>query len=53
MDVQVGMLFLRCTGGVSHSPAEHVQDDDIWAGSLALLRFMEGVLGDLSSRSPY
>ncbi|KAG0589288.1 hypothetical protein M758_1G008900 [Ceratodon purpureus] len=50
---QVGMLFLRCTGGVSHSPAEHVQDDDIWAGSLALLRFMEGVLGDLSSRSPY
>jgi allantoate deiminase len=45
---QVGMLFLRCTGGVSHSPAEHVQDDDIWAGSLALLRFMEGVLGDLS-----
>ncbi|XP_024392183.1 allantoate deiminase 2 [Physcomitrium patens] len=45
---QVGMLFLRCTGGVSHSPAEHVQDDDIWAGSLALLHFMEGVLGDLS-----
>lgn len=44
---QVGMLFLRCTGGVSHSPAEHVLDDDIWAGSLALLRFMEGVLGDL------
>jgi allantoate deiminase len=50
---QVGMLFLRCTGGISHSPAEHVQDDDIWAGSLALLNFMEGVLRDLSSRSPY
>jgi allantoate deiminase len=48
---QVGMLFLRCTGGVSHSPAEHVLADDIWAGSLALLRFMEGVLGDLSSPS--
>jgi len=46
---QVGMLFLRCTGGVSHSPAEHVLADDIWAGSLALLRFMEGVLGDLSA----
>ncbi|KAH9536366.1 hypothetical protein CY35_17G104100 [Sphagnum magellanicum] len=45
---QVGMLFVRCTGGISHSPAEHVLDDDIWASSLALLRFMEGVLGDLS-----
>jgi allantoate deiminase len=46
--MQVGMLFVRCTGGISHSPAEHVLDDDIWASSLALLRFMEGVLGDLS-----
>ncbi|GFZ06753.1 allantoate amidohydrolase [Actinidia rufa] len=28
---KVGMLFVRCRGGVSHSPAEHVLDDDVWA----------------------
>ncbi|KAH0455233.1 hypothetical protein IEQ34_015265 [Dendrobium chrysotoxum] len=37
----VGMLFVRCRGGVSHSPAEHVLDDDIWAAGLALLQFLE------------
>ncbi|KAI0498963.1 hypothetical protein KFK09_019861 [Dendrobium nobile] len=38
---KVGMLFVRCRGGVSHSPAEHVLDDDIWAAGLALLQFLE------------
>ncbi|KAF5474568.1 hypothetical protein F2P56_006456 [Juglans regia] len=38
---QVGMLFVRCRGGVSHSPAEHVLDDDVWAAGLALLAFLE------------
>ncbi|XP_020596337.1 allantoate deiminase 2 isoform X2 [Phalaenopsis equestris] len=38
---RVGMLFVRCRGGVSHSPDEHVSDDDIWAASLALLQFLE------------
>lgn len=38
---QVGMLFVRCRGGVSHSPEEHVLDDDVWASSLAILAFIE------------
>ncbi|XP_058072189.1 allantoate deiminase 2 isoform X2 [Magnolia sinica] len=38
---KVGMLFVRCRGGVSHSPAEHVLDDDVWAAGLALLAFLE------------
>ncbi|PON89256.1 Allantoate deaminase [Trema orientale] len=38
---KVGMLFVRCRGGISHSPAEHVLDDDVWASGLALLAFIE------------
>lgn len=38
---KVGMLFVRCRGGISHSPAEHVLDDDVWAAGLALLAFLE------------
>ncbi|KAJ6805220.1 putative allantoate deiminase [Iris pallida] len=38
---KVGMIFVRCRGGVSHSPEEYVLDDDIWATGLALLQFLE------------
>ncbi|KAM1007947.1 hypothetical protein ACFX2A_004537 [Malus domestica] len=38
---KVGMLFVRCRGGVSHSPEEHVLDDDVWASGLAILAFIE------------
>ncbi|XP_050260793.1 allantoate deiminase 2-like [Quercus robur] len=38
---KVGMLFVRCRGGVSHSPAEHVLDEDVWAAGLAILAFLE------------
>uniref|UniRef100_A0A453T0G3 allantoate deiminase n=1 Tax=Aegilops tauschii subsp. strangulata TaxID=200361 RepID=A0A453T0G3_AEGTS len=38
---RVGMLFVRCRGGVSHSPEEHVAEDDVWAAGLALLRFLD------------
>ncbi|KAM6575083.1 hypothetical protein CsatA_023410 [Cannabis sativa] len=38
---KIGMLFVRCRGGVSHSPAEHVLDDDVWASGLALLSFIK------------
>ncbi|XP_038876942.1 allantoate deiminase 2 isoform X1 [Benincasa hispida] len=41
---KVGMLFVRCRGGVSHSPAEHVLDDDIWAAGLAVMEFLENHL---------
>ncbi|KAK4440370.1 Allantoate deiminase 2 [Sesamum alatum] len=38
---KVAMLFVRCRGGVSHSPAEHVSDDDVWAAGTAVLAFLE------------
>ncbi|XP_050234379.1 allantoate deiminase 2 isoform X2 [Mercurialis annua] len=38
---KVGMLFVRCRGGISHSPAEHVLDDDVWAAGLAIMTFLE------------
>ncbi|KAK8971710.1 hypothetical protein V6N11_081412 [Hibiscus sabdariffa] len=38
---KVGMLFVRCRGGISHSPEEHVLDDDVWAAGIALLSFLE------------
>lgn len=38
---KVGMLFVRCRGGVSHSPEEHVLEDDVWAAGLAMLAFLE------------
>ncbi|VFQ71948.1 unnamed protein product [Cuscuta campestris] len=41
---KVGMLFVRCRGGVSHSPAEHVLDDDVWAAGTAVLAFLETLL---------
>jgi hypothetical protein len=37
---KVGMLFVRCTGGISHSPDEHVLDEDVWAASHALHSFL-------------
>ncbi|KAE8655605.1 putative allantoate deiminase [Hibiscus syriacus] len=38
---KVGMLFVRCRGGISHSPEEHVLDDDVWAAGLVVLAFLE------------
>lgn len=47
---QVGMLFVRCRGGVSHSPDEYVSDNDVWAAGLALLHFLDQhVSGDCMS----
>ncbi|GAB2251592.1 hypothetical protein Droror1_Dr00004439 [Drosera rotundifolia] len=34
------MLFVRCRGGISHSPQEHVLDDDVDAAGLAILSFL-------------
>eukprot|EP00897_Mesotaenium_endlicherianum_P008889 jgi/Mesen1/8028/ME000426S07171 len=38
---KVGMLFVRCKGGVSHSPHESVLPDDIYAASAALLLYLQ------------
>ena len=37
----VGMLFVRCRGGVSHHPDEHVDTADVDAGARVLLRLIE------------
>jgi allantoate deiminase len=34
----IAMLFVRCRGGVSHHPAEHVSEEDIAAAAQVLLR---------------
>jgi allantoate deiminase len=37
----VGMVFVRCRGGVSHHPDEHVDVADVDAGARVLLRLIE------------
>jgi allantoate deiminase len=37
----VGMLFVRCRGGISHHPDEHVDKADADAGARVLLRLIE------------
>ena len=37
----VAMLFVRCRGGVSHHPDEHVELADTDAGARVLLRLIE------------
>lgn len=37
----IAMLFVRCRGGVSHNPAEHVDAADVAAGAGVLLRVIE------------
>jgi len=37
----VAMLFVRCRGGISHHPAEHVEPSDADAGARVLLRLIE------------
>jgi allantoate deiminase len=37
----VGMLFVRCRGGISHHPDEHVELADVDAGARVLLRLIE------------
>ena len=39
---RVGMLWVRCRGGVSHSPAEFVEERDVAESAAALLLFLIG-----------
>ncbi len=39
--VDIGMLFVRCKGGISHNPAESVTVGDVLTGARVLLRFIE------------
>ncbi|KAF6265504.1 hypothetical protein COO60DRAFT_959587 [Scenedesmus sp. NREL 46B-D3] len=38
---KIGMVFVRCAGGVSHNPAEHVDPRDVAAATTAFATFME------------
>jgi len=35
------MLFIRCKGGVSHNPAEHVEPEDVEIALQVMLGFIE------------
>lgn len=37
----IGMLFVRCRGGISHNPAEYASPDDMGLAVAALVRFIE------------
>jgi len=37
----IGMIFIRCLGGVSHNPAEAITSQDAETGMLVLKRFIE------------
>jgi allantoate deiminase len=37
----IGMLFVRCKGGVSHNPAEYASPQDIGMATAALIAFIE------------
>lgn len=39
----VGMLFVRCRGGLSHHVDEHVEEEDSFEGASALLEAVEGI----------
>ena len=43
-EVPTAMLFTRNPTGISHSPAEHVEDDDAELGSVALADVLTGLL---------
>jgi acetylornithine deacetylase/succinyl-diaminopimelate desuccinylase-like protein len=38
---EVGMLFVRCKGGISHNPAESVSADDVGVAIDVLGRFLD------------
>lgn len=40
VSLPVGMLFLRCRGGISHNPAESIRADDAEIAVAALLQFV-------------
>ena len=40
MFAQVGMLFVRCRDGVSHSPLEHVDGPDVALATASLYSYL-------------
>jgi allantoate deiminase len=46
----VAMLFVRCRGGISHHPAEHVEQADADAAARVLLRLIENFRPERTSQ---
>lgn len=42
----IGMLFVRCKGGISHNPAEAITVEDALTGARVLLRFIENFVAE-------
>ena len=42
--VEAAMLFVRCRDGLSHTPLEFVEMEDVEAAATALYLFLEGEL---------
>ena len=45
----VGMLFVRCRGGISHNPAEFAAIDDMGLAVEALIKAVERLAADAVS----
>ena len=45
----VGMVFVRCAGGISHSPEESVTEGDAVCGTELLLRTVERLMPESNS----
>lgn len=45
----VGMLFVRCKGGVSHSPAEEIAREDVAAAAHVLMAFLDAANKEASN----
>jgi allantoate deiminase len=48
----IAMLFVRCRGGISHHPDEHVEVADVDAGARVLLRLIENFQPGARSPKP-
>jgi allantoate deiminase len=48
----IAMLFVRCRGGISHHPDEHVEVADVDAGARVLLRLIENFQPGARSAKP-
>ena len=44
----IGMLFVRCKGGISHNPAESISEEDAGVAARVFLRFIERFRPDAS-----
>ena len=38
---EIGMIFIRCDGGISHHPAESITEDDAITGAQLLLNVLQ------------